>query len=485
MKQTISITALLDALTHPAQQHPILARTYHPQPYSASEYTIRHNMLYYPMSDGKSEWQLIIPLSGEFEMDWEYIRFRAEQCTLSQIFAEARYFHKAIILFNTHGEPYTVPALLQRSHLNLDGFIRHNGSAKHRKRLRLALESLALGAEQLMRENATHDSLTRQRICFDKECKLQLTDYPIAVGKQNNAVQLGEAAILLFVAGCQVGAYRAISTQSTSLNEHNHRLRCILAAAQHYSISSLVKLTEQIMQDAPSESIIEGIKAVAGEPFRAMPLLEGLLCGKEVALHHIPSHDADNTIVVEFDLCDEVLPAGEGLVRYRRGELWGYAHESGERVVIERVLLYAEEFNNGRAVIRTSRGYGLMDLSGRMVMNDVWEHMEWYHEEGIITAADSQGKWRIYDSQGRQLSTTPADWMGSVAEGYVVARCDNKFSYYSVSGQKLTNFMYDEAFSFHNGIALVTKGDKRYHIDTSFHRIASDIEKVVIKVRGQ
>ena len=120
-----------------------------------------------------------------------------------------------------------------------------------------------------------------------------------------------------------------------------------------------------------------------------------------------------------------------------------------------------------------------------MVMNDVWDTLEWHSAEGVVTASDSAGKWHIYNPQGGQLSTAHADWMGSVAEGFVVARRGNKFGYFSTKGTKVTDFMYDEAFSFHNGVALVTKEGKRYHIDTTFRRIASDIEKIVLEVRGQ
>ena len=483
--QTPTLTAILEALAHPAQQSPLLARSFHPLPHSASNYRIKHQALYFPMSDGSGEWQLIVPLSGEFEVTEEQLRKRVEQCNSSQLFAYSRYIPKALTLFDIQGRPYTLPALLQQAPLAIDDFIRRNCSSKHRANLRRALESLALGAEELLAEGVLHGSLSRKRVCFDLNNRLKITDFPLSGGTINDTAQLAEAAILLFVAGCQVGAYRAIATQSSTPHEHTRRLRCILSAAQYYSVGSLVRLTEHIAQNAPSESIVEAIKAISAEPFRPMPLLESLLGGGEVAPHNIPCHHTDNTVVVDWSSCDEVLPAGEGMVRYRRGELWGYARENGERLSIERTLLYAEEFRSGIAVVKTARGYGLMNIEGRMVMNDVWDTLEWHSTEGIVTASDSAGKWHIYNPQGGQLSTAHADWMGSVAEGFVVARSGNKFGYFSTKGTKVTDFMYDEAFSFHNGVALVAKEGKRYHIDTSLRRIASDIEKVILEVRGQ
>jgi hypothetical protein len=98
--------------------------------------------------------------------------------------------------------------------------------------------------------------------------------------------------------------------------------------------------------------------------------------------------------------------------------------------------------------------------------------MAWYGDENVVVAADQRGRWHIYDRMGRQLSTVACDWMGDASEGFVVARKGNFFAYFDTAGKRHTDFIYDEAFSFSGGRALVRrKGGPYFHIDTSFHRI--------------
>ena len=66
----------------------------------------------------------------------------------------------------------------------------------------------------------------------------------------------------------------------------------------------------------------------------------------------------------------------------------------------------------------------------------------------------------------------------------MVARKGNKFGYYSTSGQKMTDFIYDEAYGFINGLALVAHNGNHYHIDDLFHRLASPEEKFIQRFRG-
>lgn len=122
-------------------------------------------------------------------------------------------------------------------------------------------------------------------------------------------------------------------------------------------------------------------------------------------------------------------------------------------------------------MIRTPRGYGLVDSSGRVVMNDVWEQLAWYGDENVCVGADNLGRWHIYDRMGRQLSTVGCDFMGDASEGFVVARRGERYGYISTDGKRHTDFIYDEAYSFSEGRALVKRNNNYFHIDTSFHRV--------------
>ena len=57
----------------------------------------------------------------------------------------------------------------------------------------------------------------------------------------------------------------------------------------------------------------------------------------------------------------------EGLTRFIRGKLFGYADETG-RTAIEPVYVWADDFAEGRAVVETERGMGLIDKAGRAII---------------------------------------------------------------------------------------------------------------------
>lgn len=480
-----TIEALVKALSQPQLLAPTLAHSYHPIEPIKHNYRIEHNLIRIPFSDGRKRWILTIPTAGTFELTEREIRTRCTLTHTSSLLAEAHYIRSAVTLFDNNSTPHTLPALLQEETLPIYEFLRLNYSTQNIHCLRRALESVALATTRLLRDSFTHGHLSCYNVGFDKECRLKLSDYPIAERKSDDVEQLAKAAVLIYIAASQKDAYKLLATKSRNIEEHARRLRAILVASEHYTIRPLVRLIKGLMHKANSDSISDSVGELAMEPFRPLPLLTGLLSGnEEYATTSTPHISFAESLKVDFDSCDEVLPAGEGFVRYRQSGLWGYARTDGSRLPIERILLYADEFHNGRAVVKTSRGYGLMNTDGRMVMNDVWEDLDWHHQEAIVTAADKGGKWHIYDSCGRQLSSVACDWMGCVSEGFVVGRCGNKFGYFSTSGQKLTNFIYNEAYSFHNGLARVSFGSSRYHIDTTFHRLAPHEEEFIQRYRG-
>lgn len=482
-----TLNALLEALAHTRQQSPLLSRIYYPLPNAKHDYYLDNGFLHYPVSDGKQNWTLVVPLEGSFGVTAEKIRQRIDECSPNAYFAESRYIHSALTLFDSEGNIHKYPAIVEQAVTPLGLFVRRNCSARHRSHIRFALESVALGAESLLNEEIKHGSLTRRNICFNDHDRLSLTDYAWHIGSSDDLVDLAEAALLLYIAGSEMGAFKALESHSQSIQEHEHRLRCILATAQHYSLRSIVKLVEQIEQGASAESLVEAIKGVAAEPFRSLPLLKGLLGTtnhSDQSSYKAMSNPCEDVTRVDFEQCDEVLYDKGEIVRYRRNGLWGYARRDGTRLRLQRILRYAEEFADGLAVVKTERGYGAMDTTGRMLFNDVFESLCWHSEERIVTACDDRGKWHIYDPQGRQLSSEASEWMGSVAEGMVVARKGKRFGYYSTNGRLLTGFVYEEAFGFLNGLALVKRAGKRHHIDINFKPLSSYDEDFIQRVRG-
>lgn len=432
------------------------------------------------LTNSAQHWTLTVPRGANFRASRWRIEARAAESARYPLLATARYISSALTLLNSTGDSYTRPALLEDAFTPLEEFIRLNGTPERRSLFRAGIESISHAIATLRIEHLHHGELTRQNIAFTPEGDLRLTGYPITNGKGVDAERLGEAALLLFVAGCDPDAYQFLITTNRDEAERKRRLRCLLVSAEYYAVDAMAQLVRLIMQGGSSHSFEQAVATLASQPFRAIPTLNILLRASSKAIATPPDTQlCDDEVYARIDLslCDEVTSPTDQIVRYRRGNYWGYAYTDGERINVERRLTSAGEFSEGRAVIGTERGYGLMDSTGRLVMNDVWASLAWYPDENVVVASDNKGFWQIYNRMGHQLSAYPADWMGDASEGFVVARRENKYCYYSTDGRKLSDYIYDDAQPFLNGQALVCFRGRYYHIDTTLHQVANRIKK--------
>lgn len=478
--QLLPIGAYIEALNNQQQRHPKLHRFCSSQPDNRHNYIIDKENITFHLTDTKQQSELSLPLSGQFPLTAREIRRREVLTSRHKLFAEATFIPGALMVFDAAAKAHLCDGLLQRSYTPLFDFIRQNCSISRRGTLRNAIESLSVAFETLNKAELHHGNLNAQRICFDSRGEVRLMDFPIAVCSKGDYERLAEAAILLYVGASEPSACKLIATTPLSVQGDQRRLRMILSTAEYHGVDALASLTKALLNEASPQSIGRAIKALSGTPFRPLPLLRQMLENRREStidfLPTLPELDEEESVMVDFKLCDEILPASDLIVRFRMGERWGYAHIDGCRINVQRTLRAARDFMEGRAVVATKRGYGLIDTTGRMVMNDVWEDLEWYGEENVAVAADNSGLWHIYDRMGRRLSAIGADWMGDATEGFIVARKGKKYGYYTTDGVKRSDFIYDEAFGFNSGYALVCHKGKYYHIDSSLHRASKEPE---------
>ena len=479
-----TIDAYFEALHSHHQRHPIFTNMYPLSHLTHKGYRLGLNTITVFLSDSKKLWNLTLPTNEGFDLTGKEIEIRISHIARHPLFTEARFLSKALTLFSEGGECQTCQGILQAAYTPLTDFVRYNCSSQRRTNLRNALQNVAIACRTLLRDGIHHGSLDYNSLTFDESGTLHISNYPLSTQKTSDYIRLAEAALLLFIAGCDIEAYKILIQRTPSSEDYQRRLRHILSAAEHYDITPLARLAKLLATPSNGNTFADAIEQLSCEGFKAMPLLYNLLATRHQAATIIISPYDDHEYVegetVDFSKCDEIYQSDQ-IVRFRKGEIWGYAYWNGERIVVERIILYANDFAEGRAVIRTKRGYGMIDTTGRVVMNDVWDDLYWYGDDNIATASDEDGKWYIFDRLGRRLSTIPADWLGDPSEGFVVARKGKKFGYYSTNGDRLTDFIYDEAFSFCDGVALVTKGKSRYHIDTTLHRISNRQEEIVRK----
>lgn len=91
----------------------------------------------------------------------------------------------------------------------------------------------------------------------------------------------------------------------------------------------------------------------------------------------------------------------EGLRRICRGERYGFADESGN-IAIPIRYLWADDFREGRAVVETENGMGLIDKSGREIIPAIYDDV-CYDPVGGESVARFGGKTAVFSYDGRQI----------------------------------------------------------------------------------
>lgn len=87
------------------------------------------------------------------------------------------------------------------------------------------------------------------------------------------------------------------------------------------------------------------------------------------------------------------------LIRYRKGDKWGYIDKQGE-IVIPIQYDDAGFFSEGLARVRVNGKYGFIDTKGNMVIPAVYDEAYGFSEG--LAQVKINGKWRYIDKRNMQ-----------------------------------------------------------------------------------
>ena len=400
-----------------------------------------------------------------------------------EVLSDAQLFPAALSYNDSNGVLHTCAVMLQERFVPLDCFVRHNISARHQQRLRNALHSIAINIVTFLDGTLTHGRLARGVVGFTPEGSLRLADYPLAhraTNPRGDCCSLARCALLIFVAACSKRAYNLLTGGTLAHVERSKIYEYIVAAAQYYGADGVVVAASVCAQeDSDVESYCMAIAGLSREPFRPLPLLENLLAqAAQLGANHclVPVEEVHRLVVpdrIDLKTCEFVGAPADTYIRFCKSGLWGFASHRGDIIHIDRPLTYATDFYEGLAVVRTESGFGVVNTLGEWVMADRWADIVWHGEENVIAATEDGTTWHLYNRMGHQISYYATQGFGTPSEGYIVAQHNGKFGYYTTDGVKRTDFIYEQAGSFHNGYALVRYNGNTYHINTTFPRITS------------
>lgn len=146
-----------------------------------------------------------------------------------------------------------------------------------------------------------------------------------------------------------------------------------------------------------------------------------------------------------------------------RNKQWHYLNKDGTGA-FEKQFEMAEDFVEGRAVVMIDEYYGVIDRSGQYVIEPVCEDIVWYGDSGVLVVS-LDGIYRLRNRNGELISETVYDWIGILENGLMPAKIGEKYGYINLRSETVIKFIYDDAYSFVNGIALVAKDGKEFEIN--------------------
>jgi hypothetical protein len=170
--------------------------------------------------------------------------------------------------------------------------------------------------------------------------------------------------------------------------------------------------------------------------------------------------------------CNEQL-AGVALDEILRLEEW--AHEIGREVTCRRMLFgedggvrvtgFSARGDIGQIVRQLSRL-----AAWQSVAEPIYEELGRDDERGVVTV-ESEGRWSLLDRSGVPLTSHYYEWIGECSEGLFLAQKGGRCGFLDTRGREAIPFIYDDATSFADGCAYVTRNGENYFIDGDGNRL--------------
>ena len=165
---------------------------------------------------------------------------------------------------------------------------------------------------------------------------------------------------------------------------------------------------------------------------------------------------------VDFSQREWIDIPSEDRIVFRCGNHYGYL-DMLNNVVIEAQFLNAEPFSEGRAVVETKDGFGLINKLGEWIIAPEHEDICWSAQYNIATVGGEHG-WALYDSLGHRI-TPYYDYLGDCQENRLIACRNDLWGFIDTRGFEVIALRYDDAFGYENGHARVILNGRPFDID--------------------
>lgn len=398
-------------------------------------------------------------------------RRAAETLSLAPWLVPCRFLPQEVLLFDASGRASRADVFLEEipaGARRIDDFLRLSLGPAARPRLRALLEGLAALYGFMSDHSAVHGSIDGSTLYVTTDGAPRLAGYPYspADARHSDARAILRTAVSAFIALCEPTRWPDLRRE---LRRHD-TLGEMTLQAEFDGDTALAETLRTLRgeRNPDDDTVIRLLDGIAGDTCRPLPLMTALRSVRSGEAPTVrpatvaapaPLPRAGRT--VDFRSCSFVGKPCDTVVRYRRGEAWGFADIAGN-IIADR-LDGADDFYEGRAAALSSTGWGLLDRGGEWRIAPVHEALRWHGPENAAAVADG-GRWMLLDRCGGQLTDAAYDAIGEPSEGLFQVRRGGRCGFIDALGRPVTDLRFDETGPFRDGIAEVRRGRRTYRI---------------------
>lgn len=154
----------------------------------------------------------------------------------------------------------------------------------------------------------------------------------------------------------------------------------------------------------------------------------------------------------------EIAPFSEGRALVKSSNGYGYLDESGKEVIAAH-WGYAKSFSSGRAIVQQNGRCGYIDMNGELVIKCQYARCLDFSENRAVVYRNIRNA-GIIDLDGNELIAPTLEKMIHFREGRGLVEDEEQGFYFITDKAALYDGYYDEARPFYHGVAAIRKGDK-------------------------
>ncbi len=160
------------------------------------------------------------------------------------------------------------------------------------------------------------------------------------------------------------------------------------------------------------------------------------------------------------DWYEKIYPFKEGYARVEKNGKFAFINTKGK--LISNWYEDAYDYSDARAKVKLGGKWGYLDKKGELIIPTIYDNA--WNFENNIAKVEKNGKFAFIDIQGNPIT----DWFDRIyffSDERAVVVKNKKWGYIDINGRVVIPLIYDRAFAFANGVALVYKNGKMIKID--------------------